>query len=362
MAESAADAAEAELGLGRLFELAPDAVIVGDALTGRIVRWNRAAEEMFGYSAQEAVGMPMVDIVADELVAPLEAGIARYRQEGHTQLVDSQALAEIPGKHKDGHLVWIELRLAGLDPSGTEVRPILAIARNITERRLAQEQAARDAQALEAAHRALREFVAITAHDLRGPLSAVSSAVKMVESMPLKPEERSELLAIAVRQTALMSRLLDDLVDINQIESGHVVVRASVFPLRRAVDDALSPSEGPVSVSVPEGLTVRADPAHVARIITNLLTNARRYGAEPFEISATPTGAMVELRFRDSGPGVPAELADRMFSKFIRGEGSTGMGLGLAISRGLAEAGGGSLRLDAAASGGACFVLSLPAG
>ena len=345
MVESAADAAE--LGLGRLFDLAPDAVIVGDALTGRIVRWNRAAEEVFGYTAREAVGMPLVRIVADELVGPLEAGIARYRQEGRIQLVDSQRLTEIKGKHKNGSLVWLELRLARLEPSASEVRPILAIARDVTGRKRAEEQAARDAQELEAAHRALREFVAIAAHDLRGPLGIVSSAVKMLETMALGPEERSELLSIADRQTALMARLLDELVDINQIESGQLLVRASVFPLGQAVEDSLGLAEGPVSVTVPEHLLVRADPAHVTRVVNNLLTNARRYGAEPFVITADRAGVTVELRVRDSGPGLAPEVAESMFSKFTRGDRSTGLGLGLAISRGLAEANGGSLLWDA---------------
>lgn len=377
--------AAADFGIGRLFDLVPDAVIVGEAGSGRVVLWNRGAEEVFGYPATEAVGMDLADLVAPDLRAAHLRGVAGYVAGERGRVIDSLSTAEVRARHRDGRELWVEMRLASLDTPGRDApgaaRPVLAVLRDVTARKEAESLAGQRQEDLEGAHETLRDFVSITAHDLRAPLAAITSALAMVERMPLSDEQRSEMIGLAHRQAGLMAQVLDELVDAGRIESGKVEVRLEDFPLQEAVSDAIqaAASEAP-AVLVPSDLRVRADRSHVTRVITNLLTNATRYGAPPVEVSALfddpsrqsggspdpasgtpPVGnPYVVVRVRDHGEGVAPELADRIFDKFSKGAGSSGMGLGLAISRGLAEANDGRLDYEPAPGGGSCFLLRLP--
>jgi two-component system sensor histidine kinase KdpD len=215
-------------------------------------------------------------------------------------------------------------------------------------------------------------LLAAVSHDLRTPLASAKAAVTSLRSPDIKwaAEDRDELLATADESLDRLARLVDNLLDMSRLQAGAM----SVFPrpagleeiVARALDH-LGPASRKVLVEIPDSLPeVRVDPGIAERIIGNLTGNALRYspGGKPPLLSASALGDRVELRVVDRGPGIPAEDWDRVFVPFQRlgdTDNTTGVGLGLALSRGLTEAMGGTLDPEETPGGGLTMVLSLPA-
>src|SRR5215218_1704716 len=131
-----------DLGFGRLFERVRDAVIVADAMTQRIILWNAAAATMFGYSASEALKLRVEALVPEPLKAAHRAGIARYAETGHGPYIDSEALLDLPAVRKNGQEISVELSLSPIglvDDTNGDRRFVLAVVRDVTERKLAEE-------------------------------------------------------------------------------------------------------------------------------------------------------------------------------------------------------------------------------
>ncbi len=141
-----------DLGMGRLFESIRDAVIVADANTGGIVLWNPAAEEIFGYSTAEALGMSVEELVPGYLKARHRAGMAGYRDTGHGRYIDSSKVLDLPAVRKNGEEIRVELTLSPIEPvdeAAAEGRFVLAIVRDATERKRAEDQVRRLNEELE---------------------------------------------------------------------------------------------------------------------------------------------------------------------------------------------------------------------
>lgn len=222
---------------------------------------------------------------------------------------------------------------------------------------------------LASVNQALRDFMAIASHDLKGPLtSIVASAALLREGGETVPDERrSGFLGIIERQARQMARMCDDLLTISRIEAGVLDRHAEVVELRRAVEAALqdfSEHDGEIDPCVPDSLRVEADPDHLHRILVNYVGNALKYGAPPVKVEAAAAGEWVEIRVRDSGEGVPEEFVPRLFGKFARGAAeaarATGTGLGLSIVRGLAQVNGGDAWYEPNEPRGSCFAVRLP--
>jgi PAS domain S-box-containing protein len=356
----------AELGIGRLFDLVPDAVVVGDVESGLVVAWNPAAELMFGYAARDAVGMPLERLVPAELRDAHLRGLSRYRAGDGGHLTGSRELVELPALHSDGRQFWVELRLAPVETPTEERRFVLAVFRDVTVRRLAQDEAGEALAQLEAANASLRDFLAMAAHDIRSPVSGVSMTLELLARKwnQLAEQQRLDLFDGARRHTAYVMRLLEDLVDVSSIESGGLLPspeQCDVAPLLAQVVELAGVE---VELVVPSGLQLFADPAHVQRATVNLISNAGKYGRPPIRVTArrVPRGVAVDVQ--DAGEGITDELASRMFDKFVRGDGAAGTkpgaGLGLAIVVGLVQANGGDVSFERPAEGGSRFTCSWP--
>jgi PAS domain S-box-containing protein len=129
-----------DLGIGKLFEKVHDAVVVAEAETQRMILWNPAAERVFGYSASEAIGLRVEALVPDRLKEDHRAGIARYAKTGHGPYIDSNEPLELPALRKGGEQIWVELSLSPIEPEDGDVRFVLAIVRDITERKRVEEE------------------------------------------------------------------------------------------------------------------------------------------------------------------------------------------------------------------------------
>jgi two-component system sensor histidine kinase KdpD len=232
--------------------------------------------------------------------------------------------------------------------------------------------AAEAARPIAAADRMRTALLAAVSHDLRTPLASAKAAVTSLRATDVRwtPEDRDELLATADESLDRLAHLVDNLLDMSRLQAGAL----AVFPrpadlaeiVARSLDD-LGPSSREVVVAIPEKLPeVSVDPGIAERIIANLTANALRYSppGTPPTLSGSTLLDRVELRVIDRGPGIPEEDRNRMFVPFQRlgdTDNTAGVGLGLALSRGLAEAMGGTLEPEETPGGGLTMTLSLPA-
>jgi two-component system, OmpR family, sensor histidine kinase KdpD len=238
----------------------------------------------------------------------------------------------------------------------------------LEQQRLAAEAEA--ARPIAEADRMRTALLAAVSHDLRTPLASAKAAVTSLRSRDVQwnAEDRDELLATADESLDRLSRLVDNLLDMSRLQAGAL----SVFPhpadleevVSRSLDD-LGPAAREVIVDMPATLPeVQVDPAILERVIANLTANALRYSpaGSPPRLTASALADRVELRIVDRGPGIPESDRDRIFVPFQRlgdTDNTTGVGLGLALSRGLTEAMGGTLDPEDTPGGGLTMAISL---
>nr|WP_307789223.1 ATP-binding protein [Glycomyces salinus] len=214
-------------------------------------------------------------------------------------------------------------------------------------------------------------LLAAVSHDLRTPLASARAAVSGLKSSEalFSPEDRSELLETAEDSLARLTGLVDNLLDMSRLQAG--VLGATPVPI--ALDEALpgaleeaGEAAAAVRLDIAADLPeVAADPGLLQRILVNVIGNALRHSppGRPPAVTASARDGRVRLRVIDHGPGVPDTDHELMFTPFQRlgdRDNSTGVGLGLALSRGLAEAMGGSLAPEATPGGGLTMALTLP--
>lgn len=343
-----------EFGFGDLFDLVGEAVIVADSKDGIVQLWNEAASRMFGYSAREAVGMPVSVIVPPELRASHLAGIARFAAEGTIRLTQPGSTVEVRALRRDGTRFWVELSLTAL--RGAQNHMVLALIRDVTDRHHAQEELTR-------ANQALRDFVAVAAHDLRAPTATIASGIELLRELlgnSAVSADTLELAELIEGQAHAQLSLIEDLLDTASLDAGTVMVRPEVVSLTQEVANVVVGHDD-LTTSVPAELSGYVDPRHLQRILTNLVTNAYRHGAPPVTITARADEEVVEIAVCDAGEGVGSDVRSRLFDPYVAGSASNGTGLGLAIARGLAQANGGDLTYEATGPGAFGFVLRLPA-
>jgi len=208
-------------------------------------------------------------------------------------------------------------------------------------------------------------FVAIASHELRTPATSVYGVLTTLleRDAQLSDELRRELLRVGVEQGERLRRLLEELLDLSQLDSSGVSVEPTPLglasALRQIASDVL-PAATAFVLDVPEDLTVVVDRIVLDRIVSNLLINAARYGAEPIEVSAEAGDTYFRLVVEDSGEGVSDAIRPRLFERFARTDSpNVGSGLGLAIARAYAQAHGGNLVYDPGEKG-ARFELIVP--
>ncbi|MFI0155815.1 ATP-binding protein [Streptomyces lydicus] len=270
------------------------------------------------------------------------------------------------------------LVLSGRSLPASEHRVLTAFAAHLTAAvdrgRLAE--AAAEIEPVKAANRMRTALLAAVGHDLRTPLAGCWAAISSLRSrdVDFSPEDREELLATAEESLAKLSRLVDNLLDMSRLQAGALTLRLEPTALTEVLPTALDtlPGSSPQMLVhvVTQGLDtapdVLADPPLLERVIANLVSNAVRHSpaGRPVTIGASALAGHVELRVIDRGPGIQLANWERAFEPFQRlgdTDNTTGLGLGLALSRGLTEAMGGTLTPEETPGGGLTMVVSLPA-
>ena len=255
------------------------------------------------------------------------------------------------------------------EPTGA-VREWVGVHIDITE-------AAQTAEALRVGDRRKDAFLATLAHELRNPLGPIRTAAHLLAQPDLPMEKIAWISGVLARQTHMMSRLLDDLLDTSRINSGRLdlrkervgvdtVVQAAVDTVRHLIDA----KRHTLHLALPDrALLVEVDPMRMTQVLTNLLTNAAKY-TDPggvIRLQATQVEQQIHIDIVDSGVGIAAESLPAVFEMFAQVSGSVdrsqgGLGIGLALTKNLVEMHGGSLRATSAGLGqGSTFHVSLPA-
>jgi two-component system sensor histidine kinase KdpD len=213
-------------------------------------------------------------------------------------------------------------------------------------------------------------LLAAVGHDLRTPLASAKAAVTSLRSTDIDwtPQDNAELLLTADESLDRLAHLVDNLLDMSRLQAGALAVVSRSVALDEVVPlalDDLGPAGQSVVVDVPDDLPeVLADPGLLERVIANLVANAVRFSPpdRPPVVTGSSLGDRVELRIIDRGPGIPPAELDRVFAPFQRlgdTDNTTGVGLGLALSRGLTQAMGGSLTPEETPGGGLTMVVAL---
>ena len=358
-----------------LVESVRDYAIFALDRTGHILTWNAGAQRFKGYTAAEALGQhfsifyPAEEVAAQkpqyELVVAAREG--RFEDEGWRI-------------RKDGSRFWANVVITALIQPGGQVAGFAKITRDLTERKLAEEQAIADARRLassEAANRAKVDFLAAMSHELRTPLNAIGGYADLLAMGlrgPVTEEQVQDLDRIRRSQKHLLA-IINDLLNFSRVEAGHVNYTIAPVALASVIDTVM-PMVMPQATA--KGLTfrrgacaddavARADFSKVEQVLLNLLSNAVKFtpSGGNVTVSCTAQADTACLVVQDTGVGIPAEKIPVIFEPFVQlGRSLTtsheGTGLGLAISRDLARAMGGELSATSAPSRGTTFTLSLP--
>lgn len=339
--------------------------VMGLDMEGRCTFLNRAGEELLGIPARRMMGRPVHDLIHHsrpdgEAHPPEECPVLRSLETGR-EVTATQDVLWRP----DGSSFPAQLSVRPL-VDGLEVRGAVLTFTDLTEIRKTEE-------ALRKAVRARDEVVAVVSHDLRNPLSTISSASELLLELEDLPREKQvEHLGAIGRAAGRMGRLIEDLLDVASIEAGALSVDLQLETpedlIREAGDIAGRLSDEKridLVLDVEEGLPpVLADRDRILQVFSNLVGNAVRFTPEEGRIvlRAAREGGGVVLDVQDSGPGIPEDVRKHVFDRFWKVDrlDRDGAGLGLAIVKGIVEAHGGRVWVEDAPGSGARFRFSLP--
>ena len=265
-------------------------------------------------------------------------------------------------------LVPAETDPAVLDALQDRVVPALETLVGAARRRGELEAQVIETKALRRSNVVKTTLLRTISHDLRSPLTAITTAAGGLGSETLGDDERRELISVIETESARLSRLVENLLDLTRLQAGSADPQADWCAIDELVEAAVdSVAQPPAGFDIdldPELPLVRADAAQLERALANVLENSSRFaGSQPVTIRGRAAGKFVILRISDHGPGIPGEELERVFEAFHRSRGaadSTGSGLGLAIARGFLEANGGRIRAESLPGQGTSFVIQVP--
>jgi PAS domain S-box-containing protein len=353
--------------LDSLLENSPLAVIEWSSADYRIVRWSDQATKVFGWTAEEALGkrideLPWIHPDDLPLVQKLSADMlsgARPRNVGRNRNI-----------REDGaviHCEWYNSTLR--DPDGRF--SVLSLVLDVSERERAE-------AALREADRARNEFLAVLSHELRNPLAPIKNSIYILEQAAPGGEQARRARAVVARQVDQLSRLVDDLLDVTRIARNKLTLQRSRVELKGLVQRTLEDyrpvfEKAEVRLELeaaPAPVHVDADAHRIGQVVGNLLHNAAKFTPAGGRVTVTvasdlPAGRAV-LSVADTGPGLTPEMTAQVFEPFMQAaEGMEhregGLGLGLALVKGIVELHGGDVAASSAGPGqGSRFLVRLP--
>lgn len=335
-----------------VFDSAIDGIVTFSP-DGKIETVNPAAEHMFGYTAAELKQTDVNQLVTSPQGTPLaELSKAAVREGGMVR--------ELTAHRRDGVTFPIDVALTAMQlSSGWHT---VTVVRDISERRRVDEMKT--------------EFVSTVSHELRTPMTSIAGSLGLLAGGAAGelPEKAARLISIAQANSQRLVRLINDILDIEKIESGQLRLVLEPMDLRQIAERSIEGLRGladslNITLTLQDGqpAPVRGDADRLIQVVTNLLSNAAKFSPTGGEvvISVHPEQRIARLSVCDRGPGIPEAFRSRIFSRFAQADSSDtrakgGTGLGLVISREIAERHGGRLWFESDPGDGATFHLDLP--
>lgn len=346
-----------------------DHAIITTDTQGIITGWNAGAQEIFGFTAPEAIGQPigLIFTPEDRVAGVPDAEMMTARQQG-------RAACERYQLRKDGSRFYGFGVLSLLNRADGQLLGYVKVARDMSVRQQME-------QALREADQRKDEFLATLAHELRNPLAPIRNTLQILNLTAAADETVAPAVAMMARQVDHLVHLVDDLLDVSRISQGKLRLRLERIELGEVVRQAVAAS-GPLyeaagrelTVALPFGpIHLSGDATRLAQIVTNLLNNAAKFTHEGGHVwlsveraGGESDGRMALLRVRDDGIGISPDQLESIFELFNQADNTlersrSGLGLGLTLVRQLAELHGG--RVEAYSGGidqGSEFRVYLP--
>ncbi|WP_414577401.1 response regulator [Anabaena sp. CCY 9402-a] len=346
-----------QIRLARILDIADDAIISIDA-SQKITIFNQGAEKIFGYSAEEIIGQHLNVLLPQRFAEAHRQHVSGFGQ--------SPSLArrmgerrEIYGCRKDGTEFPAEASISKLYMNSEVFYTV--ILRDVTERKQIE--------------RMKDEFVSVVSHELRTPLTSIHGSLGMLTSGLLLADSKQgkRLLQIATDSTERLVRLINDILDIERIESGSVKMERETCNLTDLIESSVSimqplANKAGVKLSIDSpSVELWVDPDRVVQTITNLLSNAIKFSPpeKTVWLVAQQYGDEVLLTVKDNGRGIPADKIHSIFERFQQVDSSDsrnheGTGLGLAISQSIVQQHGGRIWVESVVGEGSSFYFTLP--
>jgi PAS domain S-box-containing protein len=362
--------------LASIVESTDDAVI-GKARDGTIVSWNRGAERIYGYTADEAIGRSISIVIppdrADEL-----ARLVRPPSKGQpVEQYDTQRV------RKDGRIIDVSLTISPIVDSSGKISGTSTVARDVSGRKQAEREREqllvmeRKARELaEAANRLKSDFLGIVSHELRSPLNAILGWTNLLRRGTLDDRSTARALETVERSAQSQAKMIEDLLDVSRMIGGKVkldirpvclgsVIAAAV----QAIAPAAADKRIALEISLDEdAIVVAGDSNRLEQVVSNLLTNAVKFTpmGGRIQVLLRRADGLAEIRVSDNGEGIDPEFLPHVFDRFRQADSSytrrhSGLGLGLSIVWQLVESHRGSVEATSSGPGqGATFTVKLP--
>lgn len=378
-----AQAARTEALLAAIVASSEEA-IASKTLEGIVTSWNQAAERLFGFTGEEMIGQSILRIIPPELHAEEDQFLAELRRGHRIERYETERL------HKDGRRLHISLTISPIRDACGTVIGAAKVAHDITELRKHQaqlKQTAADRDLLLQSERAARaeaerlgrlkdEFLATLSHELRTPLNAIQGWTQILRHHNVSPQDFQRGLEAIDRNVHAQAQIVNDLLDMSRIISGHALLEVRPMSLQEVIQaalDSVRPSAESKGIRIQTLLDsrlgpVRGDPHRLQQVLWNLLANAIKFTPKRgrVRLALERVDSHAEITVDDNGIGIEPEFLPFVFDRFRQADAGIGrryggLGLGLSIVKSLVELHGGSVRASSPGRDqGSTFTVALP--
>jgi len=346
-----------------------DAVFSSDS-NSRITYWNRAAERMFGWTKEEALGHTSGELLQPATDAStIEEAKSKLKKEGYW-------MGEGQYSRKDGTSFFVEVNATILKNADGKYAGQIVVSRDITERKKAEADLIAAKEKAEESDRLKSAFLANMSHELRTPLNSIIGFSELLTDPDFDLKQESRFAQIIHTSGNHLLAMINDIMDISKIEAGQVKVINGLFSVNQLMAElqeeySLKAHQKGIEIILDpmnpvEEVFIENDQTKIRQILVNLVGNAIKFTEKGFiQIGVSLTGKLIEFQVKDTGIGIPAEFQSQIFERFRQVESYDsrkygGTGLGLAISKSLTELLGGTIWMESKKGEGSTFHFTIP--
>lgn len=339
--------------LAAIVESSDDAII-SKTLNSIVTSWNQSAERLFGYSATEIIGQPILKLIPSDRLDEEEHIIKRLKEGERVNHFETLR------QTKDGRLIHVSLTISPINDEDGNIIGASKIVRDITERKQDEQRK--------------NDFIAMVSHELKTPLTTLTAIIQLLK---LKLESSTdEFISGAVDranvQAKRMINLIHGFLDVSRLESGKLQIEKEDFQLGSLINDLVEEArfttpDHPINFIGPCDAFVHADRNKIGSVINNLLSNAAKYSPaqRPIDVDCLVNSNTVTVSVKDHGNGIEAKDAQRIFERFYRVETGnsqhvSGFGIGLYLCHEIISRHGGSIWVESEIGKGSTFCFRLP--